>query len=141
VWVGEGCDQTETLSVEISIKNLRIRCVAAYGPQEKDANVKKEEFWSMLNREVATAAKHETGLIIQMDGNLWAGNRLIPVDPNPQNNNGKLFENFLLRNQHLVCVNSLDVCDGVISRVRKTKKGTERAVLYFFIICDKNYHF
>ena len=61
-----------------------------------------------------------------MDGNLWAGNSLVPGDPNPQNINGKLFENFLLRNSNLVCVNSLDVFDGLISRVRKNKKGTER---------------
>ena len=33
--------------------------------------------------------------------------------------------------------NSLDVCDGLISRIRKTKKGIEKAVLDFFIICDK----
>ena len=48
----------------------------------------------------ATAAKNETGLIIQMDGNLWAGNSSIPGDPNPQNKNGKLFENFVRVFEH-----------------------------------------
>ena len=61
----------------------------------------------MLDREVAAASNNGTGLIIQLDGNLWAGDSLIPGDPNPQNNNGRLFKNFLSRNEHLVCVNSL----------------------------------
>jgi hypothetical protein len=70
-----------------------------------------------------------------MDGNLWAGDDLIPGDPNSQNNNGKLFENFPSRNPHLVCVNSLELCEGLITRVRKTKKREENAILDFFIIC------
>ena len=72
-----------------------------------------------------------------MDGNLWAGSNLIPGDPNQQNANGRLFQHFLQRNTHLVCVNSLDVCEGLITRVRNTKHRTEKAVLDFFVICDK----
>ena len=83
------------------------------------------------------AENYETGLIIQMDGNLWAGNNLIPGDPNKQNNNGKLFELFLSRNPHLRCVNALQLCEGLITRIRKTKNGCEKSVLDFFIVCNK----
>ena len=137
VWVGEGCDKIESLSVEITVKNFRIRCVVGYGPQENDATEQKEKFWSMLDSEVVKAANYGTGLVIQMDANLWAGNSLIPGDPNQQNKNGKLFENFLLRNPHLICVNSTQLCDGLITRVRKTKRGVEKSVLDLFIIYDK----
>ena len=38
---------------------------------------RKTNFWSQLDSEVASAANYGSDLIIQMDGNLWAGNNLI----------------------------------------------------------------
>ena len=32
VWVGEGENEIESLSVEITVQTFRIRCVSAYGP-------------------------------------------------------------------------------------------------------------
>ena len=47
VWVGEGGDKTEYLSVEITVhKDFRIRCVAAYGPQENEQVEIKDKFLS-----------------------------------------------------------------------------------------------
>ena len=34
IWVREGEEQVEALSVEISVKTMKIRCCAAYGCQE-----------------------------------------------------------------------------------------------------------
>ena len=45
------------------------------------------------------------GFILQGDLNSWLGNKIIPIDPRKQNENGKLMEAFLLRN-HLAVVNS-----------------------------------
>ena len=138
VWVGEGDDITECLSVEITAQqNFRVRCVAAYGPQENDRAEQKDKFWAHLDSEVVAAENNGTGLVIQMDGNLWAGDNIIPGDPNQQNKNGKLFEMFLRRNPHLTCVNSLQLCEGLITRIRKTKNGTELSVLDVFVVCDK----
>ena len=64
VWVGEGCGKTETLSVEITVQNFKIRCVNAYGPQENDPVERKTNFWSQLDSEVASAANYGSGLII-----------------------------------------------------------------------------
>ena len=36
VWVREGNDEVEALSVVISVKEMKIRCCVAYGPQETD---------------------------------------------------------------------------------------------------------
>ena len=37
VWLREGDDQVEALSVEIVLKTMKIRCVVAYGCQETDS--------------------------------------------------------------------------------------------------------
>ena len=47
VWVGEGESEIESLSVEITVHNFRIRCVAAYGPQETGSSAEeKAKFWA-----------------------------------------------------------------------------------------------
>ena len=71
-----------------------------------------------------------------MDGNLHAGD-LVKLDPNPQNRNGKLFIDFLARNNSLVVLNCLSTCKGVITRRRIMENKTEEAVLDFFLINDK----
>ena len=44
---------------------------------------------------------------------------------------------FLMRNSNLTLVNSLDLCEGLITRIRRTKDRTEKSILDFFIVCDK----
>ena len=101
---------------DIFVKEMKIRCCVAYGCQETDKVENKDDFWQYLDGEVTEANNGGAGLIIHMDGNLWAGNQIIPNDPRPQNRNGKLFEDFLLKNSHLTVVNSLDLCEGLITR-------------------------
>ena len=72
-----------------------------------------------------------------MDGNLHAGQSLIKNDPNPINQNGKLFLEFLENNPSLIVVNTLDLCTGVITRRRELISKTEEAVLDFFVINEK----
>ena len=72
-----------------------------------------------------------------MDGNLWAGEGIIKRDPKKQNQNGKLFEKILLKNPHLTVANELPQCDGLFTRIKQTKNGTQKSVLDFFVICDK----
>ena len=71
-----------------------------------------------------------------MDGNFWAGKDIISKDPRPQNNNGKLFQQFLERNKNLTVVNSLDICEGLITRKRSREGKIEQSILDFFIVCD-----
>ena len=132
VWVREGEGDVEALSVEISVKSMKIRCCVAYGFQENETIEKKNEFWKYLDEEVINAKNSGSGLIIQMDGNLWAGKRVIQNDPREQNRNGRMFEEFLARNLHLNVVNSLELCEGAISRKRKS----EESILDFFVVCN-----
>ena len=137
VWISEGDDDTEILVIEIEVKEFRIRCIVAYGPQENEKSERKTIFWARLSKEIEEAHEHDLGIIFQMDGNLWAGTELIKDDPNECNNNGKLFKKFLEEHPYLCVVNSLDCCQGTITRERKLKKKTERAVLDFFVVCEK----
>ena len=56
---------------------------------------------------------------------------------NECNGNGKLFKKFLQEHPYLTVVNSLDVCQGTLTRVRTTKNNTEVAGLDFFVVCEK----
>jgi hypothetical protein len=134
VWVREGEGEVETLSVDIFVRNMNIRCCVAYGCQENDAKENKDAFWSYLDEEVIEAANAGAGLVIQFDGNLWAGEKIIPNDPKAQNKNGKLFEHFLERNPHLTVVNALDLCEGLITRSRFRNGNLEKSVLDFFLL-------
>ena len=114
-------------------EKLKIKpCCVAYGCQENDVNEKKEAFWKYMDEEVIEAADSGAGLIIHFDGNLWAGKEIIPNDPKQQNRNGRLFEGFLKRNPHLSVVNSLDLCEGLITRSRFRNGRLEESVLDFF---------
>ena len=137
VWISEGDNEVEVLVIQIEVEQFFIRCIGAYGPQEKDRIERKQNFWSRISKEVEEAYENDCAIIFQMDGNLWAGNDVIKGDPNKCNGNGKLFKKFLKEHPYLCVVNSLDICEGIITRRRKLKNKTEEAVLDFFVVCEK----
>ena len=137
VLVRKGDDEVEAMSVDISVKTMRIRCVVAYGCQENSLVEKKNKFWSFIEEEVAASWNSGFGFILQCDGNLWAGQDIIPGDPRQQNNNGKLFKEFLSRNPNLSVVNSLPLCEGVVTRIRNKNGIEEKSILDFFIVCSR----
>ena len=101
VLVSKGDEEVEAMSVDISVKKMRIRCCVAYGCQEGDLVERKEAFWAYLDEEIFLAQQSEAGFVLHFDGNLWAGESIIPGDPRPQNRNGKMFQSFLERHPHL----------------------------------------
>ena len=134
--IREGDDDTEVISVLVVVGNIPIRVIAAYGVQENALKEKKDKFWDFIENEVREAEQNGEGIIIEMDGNLHAG-ELVKNDPNPQNVNGKLFLQFLRRNGTLAVVNSMNICEGVITRQRQLESKLEQAVLDFYIVNDK----
>ena len=135
--INEGDDDTEVLSVKVFLEKTPVRAISAYAPQENALLEKKEKFWDFLDKEVNNAEIEGDGLIIQMDSNLHAGPELVKDDPNDQNRNGRLFCEFLARNPQLIVVNTLDICEGLITRKRDLKNATEEAVLDFFIVNER----
>ena len=136
-WISEGDDSAEALTVEVWVEGFPIRLLCGYGPQENDPIDRKVQFWGYIQAEVQNASKSGASLIIQMDGNLWAGDNIIKGDPNKQNQNGRLLEEFLYNNPNLTVVNALPICEGKITREKHTTRGTEKSILDFFIVCDQ----
>ena len=139
--IRQGDDEVECMSIELSTVTPRIQCVTGYGPQESDCISCKEKFWDFLDKEVHSAKHEKDGIFIEINSNAWAGNKLIPNDPNIQNNNGKLLEKFLNRNKNTTLVNSLPICEGLIIRKRQTKCLNEKSILDLFIVCDQIMHY
>ena len=125
-WVDQGDDEVEVLVVEVWLNEFPIRIINGYGPQNSDSIERKRKFWAFLEKQVNNAIIAGAGLIIQMDGNCHLGPAIINGDVNEQNANGKLFCEFLQRNSHLTIINSLSMCEGKITRMRKTTKGLEK---------------
>ena len=86
VWIAEGDNDVEVLVIQIEVEQFFIRCIGAYGPQEKDKMERKLRFWSRMSKEVEEAYENDHAIIFQMDGNLWPRHDLIKGDPNPCNN-------------------------------------------------------
>ena len=129
-WISEGDDEADALTVEIWVDGFSIRLICGYGPQENDDKKRKESFWKYLNVEVQKAKDDGAGLVLQMDGNLWAGNNIIIGDvKKKQYQNGRYFERFLHENSHLNVVNALIMCKGKITHVRHTRERTEESIL------------
>ena len=81
-WVSEGDDNSETITVEIGVEGFPIRLICGYGPQEYEGTIRKDKIWKYLDTEVKIAKEDGAGVILQMDGNLWAGKNIIFYDPN-----------------------------------------------------------
>ena len=133
----QGDDEAECISILVKTVPMDILCVVGYGPQTGDSYDRKSKFWKYLEEETETARNRGYGLIIQIDSNAWAGDQIIPKDPNPQNTNGKILQQFLKSNPALIVVNSLQSCRGTITRHRKTIIGEESSILDMFIVCQK----
>ena len=61
-----------------------------------DSTQRKDNFWQYLNNEVQNAKTDGAGVIIQMDANCWAGQKIKKDDPKRQNKNGKVLNIFLI---------------------------------------------
>ena len=75
-----------------------------------------------------------------MDSNAHLGKDVIKNDVNEQNVNGKLFVLFLERKPNLTVINSLPLCEGSITKMRKTTRGTEKSILDVFVTCERFCH-
>ena len=95
VWMREGDDNVEALSVEIFVKNMNISCCVAYGCQESDSLERKEAFWTYLDEEVLESETSGSGFILHFDGNLWAGKDIFLVIHASKTEMENYFKSFL----------------------------------------------
>ena len=74
-----------------------------------------------------------------MDLNAKLGQEFIAADPKPMSENRKLLKQ-IIENNDLIVVNESPLCDGVITRFRKTLHSEEKSVLDHFIVCRSFYN-
>ena len=134
VSIGEETDD-EVLVVQAQVLNKKVRFINGYGPQEDDTE-KSKSFFAKLDEEIKSAKLAGDLVCIELDANSKLGPSIVPGDPKPQSRNGKLLSNVVDENC-LVVVNGLGLCDGVITRERKTTQRTEKSVIDFFVVCER----
>ena len=135
VLIYEGDDDIEILVAQGTIERTKVRFINAYGPQEDDATDRILGFYQKLEEEIVLALENGCQIILECDANAKLGFEVIPGAPNCQSSNGGLLWSLLKRN-NLTVVNSLDLCEGVITRHRITKNSEEKSVLDYLIISD-----
>ena len=128
--------EQEILVVEASVANMRVRLINAYGPQEYASEDTWIQFFTQLDLEIKKAKLSGALVLIEMDSNAKLGSKLIPSDPQPQSENGKLLEN-VINDNSLVIVNAQPFCTGSITRYRKTIRGEEKSILDHFLVCEE----
>ena len=126
-------NETEILTVQFRAGDIQFRVINAYGPQESNTDVL--EFWQSLESEIISAKDNNCKIIIQLDANAKVGKQVIKEDPNDVTANGQLLLD-LVKRQNLRILNTLDVCDGVITRERKRLHFTEKSVIDYIITCE-----
>ena len=117
------------------------RFINAYGP--KEGHSKDEQtiaFFAKLDQEIKNAKLFGHLCCVQLDANAKLGKAVIPNDPHCMLQNGQLLFDVITRNNMVVC-NSLEACDGTITRRRSTVKGLEESIIDYFIICQDLYSF
>ena len=137
LWINDGGNKVEAITVQITVQGHNVRITNAYGPQNYSDADSKFNFWSYLEKEVIESANVDAGCIIAMDSNSWLGNNYFNLDPNPQNENRKMFMNFLERNENISVLNMHPKCEGSITRSRKVGNNFEESVLDYILVCDK----
>ena len=130
-------ENSEILVVQVKAEKHDVRIINAYGPQEDSYN-KHEiyEFWQELEEEIVSAIENKCLLVIELDANAKLGKEHIKNDPNDTTENGKLLLDILGRH-NLTVVNTMDICDGTITRERRTKTRIEKSVLDYIIVCSR----
>ena len=71
------------------------------------------------------------------DANSWLGQSYLQNDPHLQNENGKLFANFLRNNKQLTLLNGQKFCNGSSTQSRMVNGTMENSIIDFIVVCDK----
>ena len=120
-------DEEEILVVEANLPNSKVRFINGYGPQENAPESTRKPFFDQLDLEVKKAKTAGALVCIEMDSNAKLGPTIIKGDPKPKSENGKLLENVISEND-LIVVNASSICEGTITRYRKTINSEEESL-------------
>ena len=131
-------EHPEFLEVDIFGNFGSIRIINSYGPQEYWSWDTKVNYFTELESRIILAKSDQKFVCLELDANSKLGNKIIPGDPHPMSQNGKLLSDIISR-QNLIVVNATDKCIGEITRYKKTVRGEEKSILDYFIVCQEFY--
>ena len=130
-------EDLDILVVQIEIQGINIRIINAHGPQEDDEAVKVKLFWEAIETEMICAKEEDCHVLIQLDANAKVGNGVIPNDPHPASNNGKIMLDMVQRQGFFIANQSLN-CKGTITRERSlVNNKIEKSVIDYYILCER----
>ena len=132
--------EQEILVVEASMFNQKVRLINGYGPQEYWQDDRRKSFFNQLDLEIKKSKLSGALTCIEMDSNAKLGPTIIPSDPKQQSENGKLLANILSDN-NLIVVNGQSLCEGSITRYRKTAVREESSILDHYIVCEEMFKY
>ena len=135
VLISTAKDDIEIITVEADLGTEKVRIINGYGPQEDDDPQLVLGFWQEFEAQILQAKDDNCHILIQMDANAKVGSQIIKGDPHNMSHNGKLLFDIIER-QNLTIANTLDICDGTITRERVFENKSERSVIDFLIICE-----
>ena len=132
----EGDKECEVLVVQIKMAEIDIRIIAGYGAQECAPVVVREKYRSTIEEQVVRAQLAGCEIIIAEDANSKLGPNIIPNDPHPMSENGKLLDG-MIRRQRLIIVNNSEKCvGGPITRKRFVNRKIEESCIDFVLASE-----
>ena len=135
VCVSEGVD-VEILVVECKLKGFPVRFINAYGKQETDSEEERFAFFRSLDFEIKSAFLKGSMVCVELDANSKIGYENFARDPHPQSQNGKFLMKVVHENS-LIIVNTLDICEGLITRKRKVLERIEESIIDYILVCPQ----
>ena len=89
-------DSLEILIVQCEIKKeLKIRVINCYGPQETESKEKLVEFWQGVESEILSSENAGCHVLVQTDANAKLGPEIVKNDPHQMSSNGKYLRDIL----------------------------------------------
>ena len=137
ILVSDVDSENDILVVQVDIhESLKIRIINGYAPQEDDEKERVLSFYQSLEMEVENAKENDCLIVIEIDSNAKVGSERIKDDPNLTSKYGKVLIDIVER-QSLTIANSLNRCEGKITREQKTSRKLERSIIDYIIVCEK----
>ena len=127
-------DKKNIFSVQIIYPDLTLRVIVCHGPQEEEESEVRISFFESLAVEIERCKASEEIPIVMGDLNAKIDEnegRLVQCSTN-----GKLLLE-LLSECDLKAANFSKVTQGKWTRIRETKKGTERSILDYILLDDQ----
>ena len=126
----------EFISVRLCSQPSSIWLILSYGPQEKESENKRTDFYESLSIQIQHAQMEGDMVILVGDFNAKLGSDVMKGDIHSVSKNGQLLWD-VIKTFNLEVINTADICRGVFTRIKATKKKVEKSVLDYMIVSNQ----